>query len=152
MADNQKNGLQLRQLQLADCVERLEQSNQISARYGLVLTGAQMEALAQRRFEVLEEMGRVEFGVAVLPKLAEAFCDSPYLCQSNYEETLGELQELFYYFKNESGDRIADDELIAGMKRIFDGKAQGATEYLSGVPMEAFTDPDWGEEPIWSED
>ena len=38
------------------------------------------------------------------------------------------------------------------MKRIFDGPAQGAMEYLAGVPVEVFADPHWGEEPVWTED
>ena len=143
---------QLRALQLATCVEGLRKSNDLSAQFGLVLSEPQMLALAQQRQEVLLETGRVEFGEGVLTKLVTAFCGSPYLCQANYEETLAELQELFYYFKNEGRDRLSDDELIAGMKRIFDGPAQGATEYLSGVPAEAFADPDWGEESLWSRD
>lgn len=143
---------QLRAMELAACVESLRRSNDFSAQFGLLLSEPQMLALAQRRQEALVDTGRVEFGEGVLHQLVEAFCDSPYLCQANYEETLAELQALFYYFKNESRDRLSDEELIAGMKRIFDGPAQGATEYLSGVPTEAFTDPDWGEEPLWRED
>ena len=36
-----------------------------------------------------------------------------------------------------------DREVLDGMKRLFDGVAQGATEYLAGVPVEALTDLDW---------
>lgn len=134
------------------CVAGLCRSNGLSARFGLILSESQMWALAQRRQEALLDTGRVELGEGILPRLIEVFCDSPYLCQSNYEETLGDLQELFYYFKNESRDRLSDDELLAGMKRIFDGPAQGAMEYLAGVPVEVFADPHWGEEPVWTED
>lgn len=134
------------------CVEGLRRSNDMSARFGLSLSEPQMQALARRRQEALLDTGRVELGEGILPRLIEAFCDSPYLCQANWEETLGELQELFYYFKNESRDRLSDDELIDGMKRLFDGPARGATEYLAGLPVEAFTDPDWGEEPLWNEE
>lgn len=144
--------LRPRQTQLAASLNRLIRSNEVTARYGLLLTEPQMRALVRRREETLEAAGRVEFGEGVLHKLAEAFCDSPYLCQANYEETLGDLQELFYYFKNESRDRLSDEEVISGLKRIFDGKAQGSLEYLSGVPVEALLDPEWGEEPIWRED
>ena len=34
-------------------------------------------------------------------------------------------------------------KVLDGMKRLFDGVAQGATEYLAGVPVEALTDLDW---------
>ena len=50
-----------------------------------------------------------------IKKLIEAFCDSPYIMQSNYEETLEELQDIFYFFKGEAMEQISDDELIEFM-------------------------------------
>lgn len=130
------------------CVEGMRKSNDLSARFDLTLSEPQMRALAQRRQEALLNTGRVELGEGILPRLIEVFCDSPYLCQANYEEMLGDLQELFYYVKNESREQLSDDELIAGMKRLFDGPAQGAVEYLTGLPVKAFADPYWGEMPL----
>ena len=92
-------------------IQALTQANQITSQYGLVLTEQQMLSLLQQRQEALEATGRVEFGDGVLHLLAERFCDSPFLCPANYEETLGELQALFYYFKNECRDRLTDREL-----------------------------------------
>ena len=136
---------------LTRSIQALTQANQITSQYGLVLTEQQMLSLLQQRQEALEATGRVEFGDGVLHLLAERFCDSPFLCPANYEETLGELQALFYYFKNECRDRLTDikrlnavlAKVLDGMKRLFDGVAQGATEYLAGVPVEALTDLDW---------
>ena len=84
-----------------------------------------------------------------IKKLIEAFCDSPYIMQNNYEETLEELQDIFYFFKEEAMEQISDDELIEFMKRDFDGKCQGSIvvllengdlekilEYLSGTSLE----------------
>jgi hypothetical protein len=42
----------------------------------------------------------VEFGRGITKMLIEAFCDSPYIYQDNYEMTILELLESFYYFKN----------------------------------------------------
>lgn len=67
---------------------------------------------------------RVEFGGGVLKQLVRAFCASPYLDQENYADTLAQLQALFYHFKQESHDRIPDDELIAAMAQCFDGRAK----------------------------
>jgi hypothetical protein len=111
----------------------LEVCNRVSGRFGLTLTPQQMQVLTQRRFRALRDSGRVEFGDGVLEKLVLAFCDSPYLSQGEYEETLAELQDLFYWFKNESEEQLSDDELIGAMKAVFDGRAQGSTDYLAGL-------------------
>lgn len=110
--------------------------NEVSAPFGLVLSDAAMKGLQQHRNDTLKSTGRIEFGGGILEKLVMAFCDSPYLSQSNYEETLTELQELFYSFKNECRDLVSDDELIEGMLLIYEEVAGGSTEYLSGIEWE----------------
>ena len=70
-----------------------------------------------------------------IDKLIKEFCDSPYINQENYAETLYELVEIFYEYKNETLDLITDDELIKFMKKSFDEIAQGDLEYLSGTVM-----------------
>lgn len=116
--------------------EKLLATNELTANYGLILTRTQAVELSLRRKEALRSTDRIEFGESILPKLVRAFCDSPYLMLQNYAETLAELQEAFYYFKNESLDRIPDDELIEHMKEVFNGKAQGSVEYLTGTDLE----------------
>jgi hypothetical protein len=59
----------------------------------------------ENRFQALQNTGRVEFGEGILKKLIYAFCDSPFMTQQNYEETISDLQE-FLFFKNESLDQI----------------------------------------------
>lgn len=116
--------------------QELRDSNEFSIKYGLMLSENQIQNLIERRFETLRDTGRIEFGEGVLKKLIYAFCDSPYIHQLNYEETLLELQDAFYYFKNETDDRLSDDELIEYMKETFEGKAQGSIEYLTGTSLE----------------
>ncbi|MGE4277643.1 MAG: DUF6323 family protein [Lawsonibacter sp.] len=111
----------------------LVQCNQITQKVGLSFSEAQIRMLAEQRVQALAHTGRMEFGAGILQPLIYRFYDSPYLTQANYEETILELQELFYTFKNETKDRLSDDELLGAMKAIFDGKAQGSTEYLSGL-------------------
>lgn len=117
-------------------VKELKDCNEFSIKYGLVLSENQIQNLVQKRFEALKDTGRIEFGEGILKKLVYAFCDSPYIHIQNYEDTILELQDAFYYFKNESDDRISDDELIEYMKDTFDGKAQGSIEYLTGTSLE----------------
>lgn len=110
--------------------------NDMSSNFGLTLTGDQMLKLTERRFQSLKSTGRVEFGDGIIKKLVFAFCDSPYISQNNYEDTLAELQDIFYYFKGEAMESLSDDELIDAMDSMFNGKAAGSLEYLSGMSLE----------------
>lgn len=111
--------------------------NDVSAKYGLVLTETQAMALVETRAFALQESGRIEFGGGIIDKLIFAFCDSPYITAPHYEETLHDLIETFYYYKNETLDRISDDDLIQYMKQAFDGTCQGSMDLLAGREMEA---------------
>ena len=117
-------------------IDALRNSNALSERYGMSLTEGQMQALADGCAAALADTGRIEFGAGVLPKLIEALCDSPYVDRVSYCDTLLAMQELFYYFKSESSDAFADDELVEALERAFNGPAQGATEYVAGLSPE----------------
>jgi len=123
-------------LQQLAAIHELQECNQFTEKFGLTLSKEQIQRLVNERFDALKENGRIEFGEGVLKKLVYAFCSSPYLYQFDYEDTIAVLQEIFYYFKNESNDRLSDDELIAFMKETFDGKAQGSMEYLAETSLE----------------
>ena len=114
----------------------IKKCNEITMKYGVTLSDTQIENLINKRFESLKNTGRIEFGDGILKELIEAFCDSPYIIQENYEETLEELQDIFYFFKGEDMDQIGDDELIEFMKEYFNGECQGSIEYLSGTNLE----------------
>jgi len=120
----------------ADTVGEVRICNQISGAYGLRLSEGQMQILAENRIHSLKDAGRVEFGPGVLKDIVAAFCDSPYIYQENYEETLAGLQDIFYYFKSESMEGISDSDLIDSMARIFNGEAGGSLGYLAdtGLP------------------
>jgi hypothetical protein len=128
--------ISLRKTEQLSAAEELRQCNAVTVRYGLTFSEKQIAEIVERRFEALNATGRVEFGRGITKMLIEAFCDSPFIDQENYEATILELLDSFYYFKNESEDRIADDELIAIMRRHFDTICQGSMEYLSGTTLE----------------
>lgn len=109
----------------------------ISEKYGLSLSEHEIAELVECRHEALSASGRIELAGGIIPKLIYAFCDSPYIEQSNYANTLAELQEAFYYYKTDSMDRFSDDELIEFMVKVFNGRAQGSTEYLIGTSLDA---------------
>lgn len=110
--------------------------SRLSERFGLSLTETQELALVARRDEVLREMGRIEFGPGILRQLADAFCDSRHITQDAWLDTLMELTESFYYFKQESCEMIPDDELIAFMRDAFEGPCEGSVTWLRDVTLE----------------
>lgn len=129
------NLLEMLELQRQASLQEIRDCNNFSNQFGLALKEAEIQELAECRKKALKDTGRVEFGGGILPKLIYAFCDSPYLDQTNYAETLAELQEAFYYFKGEARERFLDDELIDFMVTVFDGRAQGSAEYLIGTSL-----------------
>ncbi|AFQ43899.1 DUF6323 family protein [Desulfosporosinus meridiei] len=113
-------------------VNEVMKCNDLTVKFGLVLTEAQALALVETRAFALKENGRIEFGGGVIDKIIKEFCNSPYLSRHNYEETMHELLGIFYYYKNETLDLMCDDDLIQYMKNAFNGICQGSFELLSG--------------------
>ena len=121
-------------------IANIKKCNEHTSKYGLVLSEGQISNLLERRKDILRETGRIELRGGIIDKLIKEFCDSPYINQENYEETLYELMEIFYEYKNETMDLMTDDELIEFMKQSFDGVCQGDLEYLSGTVMHRMRD------------
>ena len=130
------NELQFRQLQFSAAKEEIRCCSELNRFYGLTLTEADIGELVELRAQALRSTGRVEFGGGILPKLIRAFCKSPYIDPDSYAATLGDLQDAFYYFKNECGDRFSDDELIEFMETVFNGQAHGSTDVLISISLE----------------
>jgi len=118
-------------------VSEIMKCNEYTARFGLALSQSEAQGLLEKRTEALSRNGRIEFGGGIIDKLIKEFCDSPFLYQDNYSETMNDLIEIFYYFKNESLDGISDDELISLMKKYFDQKCLGSVELLQNRELEA---------------
>lgn len=116
-------------------MEKLIKTNDYTKKFGLILTEQDAALLLKERKEILKNQERVEFGEGILEKLIFAFCDSPYFIQDNFTDSLGRLQEIFYYYKNESLDEFTDDELIEMMKDQFDGPCQGSLDYLEDTGL-----------------
>ncbi|MDF2655422.1 MAG: hypothetical protein K0R19_1896 [Bacillota bacterium] len=117
-------------------VTEIIQCNRLTSRFGLVLKESDAAELAKTRSDALEAMGRIEFSGGVINKIITAFCDSPYLNQSSYAETLNALVEAFYHFKNETLDEMDDDELIDIMKKSFDQTCRGSVDLLMTRDLE----------------
>lgn len=113
-------------------VDELIMCNGYTEQYGITISREAAAALVETREYSLIRYGRIEFGGGVIEKIIKAFCDSPYIGNHNYEQTLHELIEYFYYYKNEAMGMVSDDDLISFMKSSFDGVCRGSLELLSG--------------------
>ena len=119
-------------------IQSVLETNAYTQRFGLSLSEEDVAVLVKERKNTLIEQQRVEFGETILSKLIDTFCDSPYISQSDYVDTISRLQEIFYLYKNESLDVLTDDELLEFMKEAFDGQCQGSLEYLEETALEEF--------------
>ena len=110
--------------------EDIKKINARTEKYGLALSEKDVDIIIKHKSKSLRNNGRVEFGAGIITKMISAFCDSPYISQDDYVETINDLIEIFYYYKNETMDKISDDALIDFMKKCFDNKCQGNIELL----------------------
>ena len=119
-------------------IQKVMESNQYTEQYGLTLSEQDAEILAQERKSTLLEQKRVEFGESILPRIIYEFCDSAFISQSNYVESLTRLQEIFFLYKNEMLDEISDEELLNFMKEQFETVCFGDFDYLEGTCLDIF--------------
>lgn len=98
----------------------LLETNEESAKYGLVLSVDQAYELASLNEDDLKQYGRTEIGSGILPKIIEAVSRSSSIWPANYAEILGELLEAFYIIKEDTLDRIHDDTVIESLADALD--------------------------------
>lgn len=118
---------------------RVLDCNQTTGQFGLTLTSEDASELMQVRQTSLKENRRVELGGSILPDIIFTFCDSDFIRQDNYVNTIAELQEIFFLFKNEAMDEMTDDELLSFMKEKFETTCFGDLEYLRNTCLERFS-------------
>ena len=118
----------------------ISKCNELTSEYGLILSEEDVKEIIVTRNVALEKSGRIEFNGQIINKIIITFCDSPYISQNNYSDTINELVEIFYNYKNETLDYIGDDELIEIMKEYFDNYCQGSLELLEGKVLYKIAD------------
>lgn len=116
----------------------IDQCNEESSKFGLTLSKEDAHELILCRNDSLKKYQRVEFGSGILDKIIYTFEDSQFIHQDNYLETLIWLLDIFYQFKNESCDKLTDDELLSFMKDSFETICFGDLEYLESTCLDRF--------------
>lgn len=119
-------------------IGRVLECNNKTDKFGLVLTEEEAKRLMLGRKAYLADSQRIELGEGILPKIIHYFCDSQYINQDNYVDSLDQLQEIFYMYKNETEDRLTDDELLEFMRQQFEEICFGDFDYLSDTCLERY--------------
>lgn len=110
--------------------ESLTATNHYSVQFGVYLSKTDITQLLKSHVDILKDEERLELGESILSKLVFAFCDSAYIYQDNYADTLDHLQKIFYHYKNDLLDMYTDDELVEMMAIEYNTTCQGSLEYL----------------------
>lgn len=132
----EKNWMEL--MQLNPQCQAVAKCNEYTKEYGLVLSDEEARELVESKNETLKMEHRVEFGETILPQLIVTFCDSGFIDQEHYKETLVRLQDIFYEFKNEMMDETTDEEVLNFMRQQYDEVCFGDLDYLEGTCMDLF--------------
>lgn len=111
---------------------------QKTEQFGLTLTEGEVKDLVVCKRETLKREQRLDLNGDFLKELIMEFCDSQYLNQDNYLESLERLQDIFYEFKNESDDRLTDEELLHFMREQFEEVCMGDLDYLEGTCLDRY--------------
>ncbi|MTI71828.1 MAG: hypothetical protein FH751_16385 [Firmicutes bacterium] len=111
-------------------IEEVLKSNEKIKKYGLLLTVEDVNKIMETRNRALQSYGRIELEIKVTKMMIEEFSDSCYIDNENFVFILNELQDIFYYFKNETEDKISDIKLIDILKEYFENSCEGSIELL----------------------
>ena len=116
-------------LQETNQLSKVIETNKDTERYGLVLSEQDARAIVENRKKSLQEQKRVEFGEGITPKIIREFCDSEFVRQDNYADTIMRLQ-----------DEITDDELLHLMREQYDKLCFGNLDYLESTCLYDFAE------------
>ena len=125
-------------LQQKEQLSKVMGTNEITKRYGLALSEQEAQLILEEQKGALKKYQRAELGTGITSKIIYEFCDSSYIDQNSYVDTIIRLQEIFYQYKNEMLDEITDDELLHLMKKQFELICYGDLDYLEGTCLDHF--------------
>lgn len=106
--------------------------NDKSIYYGLSLSQKDTQVIVESRDLSLRDMGRIELGIDITKKIVEFVYKSPYTNREDYLENIVDIQESFYYLKNETLDLISDNDAVDLLAEMYD-KFCGETKYIQSV-------------------
>ena len=99
--------------------------NENSRSYGLTLNKEDIKEIINSRNNTLKSYGRIELDINVTKSIIENLYKSQYTDRDDYVELINDLQEVFYYLKNETLDQISDIEIIEIIDEIYNNCSGG---------------------------
>lgn len=90
------------------------------------LTDEDSRHLLELRQVELEATQRIELSLKPLEELVGQLSYSPYVIASEFSIIVGELQEIFYWLRNEIPKKMTDSELIDRLIVTFNTQAAGS--------------------------
>ena len=136
--DNENIGLILGKITRKE-LDLIEKSNVNINKFGLTITREEAKEIIISKNETLKKYKRIEFSSGVTEKIIYIFSDSAYIDRNNYIDTIKDLVDIFYNFKNETEDKLTDDELLNFMREQFDDVCYGDLGYLRDTCLERFS-------------
>lgn len=106
--------------------------NDESSAYGLILTPQDVEEIIKSRGYSLKNYGRIDLNMDVTKKLINKIYTSQYTDKNDYVEIINDLQDIFYYLKNETLDEISDNEIIDIIVEFYE-KTSGRIENIQNL-------------------
>ena len=91
--------------------------------YGLTLTEEDVRQITRNTKETLKKTGRIETCTDSLEKIIAFLYSSPYTQKDYYVEVISDMEEIFYFFKNQVLDLLSDDEIIEILEKAYNEKS-----------------------------
>lgn len=120
------------QLMKVTYANQLLELNEKTKAYGLTLTEENVKHVIESRSLTLKSYERIELGINVTKRIVELFSSSPYVRAENYVNIITEIQEIFYYYKNETNEKVSDEALINIINKYFNMECEGSIQLLKG--------------------
>lgn len=106
--------------------------NDKSVDYGLVLSPKDVEEVIKSRKDSLKTYGRIDLNMDITEKIMEILYTSQYTDKDDYLELISDLQDIFYYLKNETLDEISDNEILDKISEFYE-KTSGRIDNVQNL-------------------
>ncbi|MDF2984991.1 MAG: hypothetical protein K0R50_501 [Eubacterium sp.] len=120
-------------------IQELLSINEFTEGNGFTLSTEDAESIIEFRKTTLNSHGRVDYSLQATKEIVRCFSSSTFIDPENFIFIVNELQELFYYLKNETEDKMPDDKLIRLMYEYFENICGGSMDFLSNR-LQEFSD------------